>query len=45
VVDAILTNTMLPRISEEFLSRMLQAQPVRRVDVSVRDGEFDYAFE
>jgi type VI secretion system protein VasG len=45
VVDAILTNTMLPRISEEFLNRMLQAQPVRRVDVSVRDGEFDYAFE
>jgi type VI secretion system protein VasG len=45
VVDAILTNTMLPKISEQFLTRIMEGQPVRRVDVKVRDGEFDYRFE
>jgi type VI secretion system protein VasG len=45
VVDAILTNTMLPKISEVFLTRIMQGQPVSRVEVTVRDGEFDYAFE
>ena len=45
VVDAILTNTMLPKISEEFLTRIMQGQPVSRVEVTVRNGEFDYAFE
>lgn len=45
VVDAILTNTMLPKISEEFLTRIMQGQPVSRVEVTVRNCEFDYAFE
>ena len=45
VVDAILTNTMLPKISEEFLTRIMQGQPVSRVALSVRDGEFSYAFD
>ncbi len=45
VVDAILTNTMLPKISEEFLTRIMQGQPVRRVEVTVRNGEFEYVFE
>ena len=45
VVDAILTNTMLPKISEEFLTRIMQGQPVSRVELSVRDGEFSYAFD
>ncbi len=45
VVDAILTNTMLPKISEEFLTRIMQGQPVSRVDVRVSNGEFDYGFE
>ena len=44
VVDAILTNTMLPKISEEFLTRLMQGKPVRRVEVSVVDGEFGYGF-
>ena len=45
VVDAILTNTVLPKISEEFLTRIMQGKPVTRVDVSVVDGEFGYGFE
>ncbi len=44
MIDAILTNTMLPRISEEFLNRMLAGQPVRGIEVAVADGQFDYRF-
>ena len=45
MIDAILTHTVLPRISEEFLNCMMQGKPIDRVNVSVADGEFDYAFE
>jgi type VI secretion system protein VasG len=45
MIDAILTNTVLPKISEEFLRRMMEAQPITRVHVSVAGGEFGYAFE
>jgi len=45
VVDAILTNTMLPRISAELLSRSMGDRQVARIAVSVRDGEFEYSFD
>ena len=45
VVDAILTNTMLPRISEEFLIRLMQGRPAAQVSVTVRDGDLDYVFD
>ncbi len=45
MIDAILTNTVLPRISEEFLLRMMAGQPIERVHVSVQDGEFGFSFE
>jgi type VI secretion system protein VasG len=45
MIDAILTNTVLPAISREFLTRMMEGKPVRRVHVSVADGEFTYAFD
>ncbi len=45
MIDAILTNTVLPAISREFLTRMMEGKPVERVHVSVADGEFSYAFE
>ncbi|KAB2867836.1 MAG: AAA domain-containing protein, partial [Burkholderiaceae bacterium] len=44
MIDAILTNTMLPDISREFLNRMLQGKPIERVSVSAPDGNFAYAF-
>jgi type VI secretion system protein VasG len=44
MIDAILTNTVLPKISEEFLTRMMEGQAIERVHVSVADGEFVYAF-
>jgi type VI secretion system protein VasG len=45
MIDAILTNTMLPDISRAFLTRMMDGEPVRLVEVVVADGEFAYTFE
>jgi type VI secretion system protein VasG len=44
MIDAILTNTMLPDISREFLNRMMEGKPIERVSVSARDGAFEYGF-
>ena len=45
MIDAILTNTVLPAISQEILTRMMEGQPVQRVNVTVADSEFAYAFD
>lgn len=45
MIDAILTNTMLPEISREFLQRMLAGKPLGSVHVGVKDGNFDYVFD
>lgn len=44
MIDTILTNTLLPSISAEFLTRMMEGKPIERVHVSVADGEFVYGF-
>jgi type VI secretion system protein VasG len=42
-VDHILTRTMLPELSKEFLSRMAQGEPVTKVHISVDGaGSFQY---
>lgn len=45
VVDAILTNTVLPKISQEFLTKMMQGEKIEKVVVSIKDGEFKYGFK
>jgi len=45
VVDAILTNTVLPRVSLEYLTRMSRGEPVRRVTLGVTRGDFTYRFD
>ncbi|WAR44223.1 type VI secretion system ATPase TssH [Methylomonas rapida] len=45
MIDSILTNTVLPRISEELLTRMVEGMLIQRVHVSVEDGEFNYLFD
>jgi type VI secretion system protein VasG len=44
MIDAILTNTMLPSISREFLERMMRGEPITKVDVEVRETDFHYDF-
>jgi len=45
MVDAILTHTLLPAMSKEFLTRLMEAQAVQRVHVAVDNGEFKYEFD
>jgi type VI secretion system protein VasG len=44
MIDAILTNTVLPRISQEMLTHLMEGKAVGRVHVSVEGGDFAYAF-
>ncbi|MCS0628868.1 type VI secretion system ATPase TssH [Telluria mixta] len=44
MIDAILTNTMLPDVSRTFLDRMMKGEAIERVRVLVKDGQFDYEF-
>ncbi len=44
MIDAILTNTMLPDVSREFLNRMMTGTGIQRVSVGVRENGFDYSF-
>ena len=45
MIDAILTNTMLPAISQAFLEHAVAGKSVARVHVGVRKGEFTYDFD
>ena len=45
MIDAILTNTMLPDISREFLGMMMGGGAVSEVGVDVINGEFEYSFQ
>jgi type VI secretion system protein VasG len=45
MIDSILTNTLLPRVSQELLTRMMEGKPVTRVATTVKDGDFHYAFD
>jgi type VI secretion system protein VasG len=45
MVDAILTNTVLPAISLEFLRRTMEGATMSGVRLSVADGDFAYRFE
>jgi type VI secretion system protein VasG len=45
MVDAILTNTVLPEISNEFLVRMMEGKAVSAVNVTVENGDFKYGFD
>ncbi len=45
MIDAILTNTVLPTISEKFLTRMLEGQTVKGIRIGVDNGQFTYGFD
>ncbi|MBQ5965088.1 AAA family ATPase, partial [Massilia sp. ZL223] len=44
MIDAILTNTMLPDISREFLTRMMEGRAIRGVRVGTDGAAFAYEF-
>jgi len=45
MIDAILTNTVLPALSTEFLTRMMEGHPIEKVHVQVEDSAFTYSFD
>ncbi|OED49922.1 ClpV1 family T6SS ATPase [Rhodobacteraceae bacterium (ex Bugula neritina AB1)] len=45
MIDAIVTNTMLPEISNEFLRRLMEGADVEKVAIDAKDGEFTYSFD
>ncbi len=44
MIDSILSNTLLPAISQEFLKRMIDGQSITDVHIRVSDEEFAYDF-
>lgn len=45
MIDAILTNTILPKLSEEYLRRTIEGKSLGNVTMDVLDGDFRYAFD
>ena len=45
VIDSILTNTVLPTISVEYLQRLAAGGEIKRVALDVKDSDFTYAFD
>ena len=44
MIDAVLTNNLLPAVSGEFLRKMMAGQDVKSVNVSTDGDEFTYVF-
>ena len=44
MVDAMITNTMLPEIGRGLLTRLAEGEPVTKVEIAVKDGLFHYSF-
>jgi type VI secretion system protein VasG len=45
MIDAILTNTILPRLSEEYLRRTIAGQALAKITIGVAGTDFAYSFE
>jgi type VI secretion system protein VasG len=45
MVDALITNTLLPEIGREFLSRLAAGSEIKRVHVTTKDGSFAFTFD
>jgi type VI secretion system protein VasG len=44
MVDNIITNTVLPELSREVLSRMVSQTPMTSVEIVMKDGKIGYDF-
>lgn len=45
MVDALITNSLLPDIGREFLNRLAAGGEIKRVHVEAKDGNFAFAFD
>jgi type VI secretion system protein VasG len=44
MIDNIITNTLLPALSREFLTRSLAKDVLKEAKVSIADGNFAYGW-
>ena len=44
MVDAILTQTLLPEVSRELLTRLMEGGSTEKVEVTVKDAAFHYSY-
>lgn len=44
-IDQILTNTILPTISQHYLTRLSENDTIQHIQIAVIDDEFDYQFQ
>ena len=44
MIDTIVTNTMLPDISAEFLKKMMEGDTIEKVSIDVNDNKFTYKY-
>jgi len=45
IIDSILTNTVLPRISTEYLTRTSRGESLKGIGLTVANGDFAYRFD
>jgi type VI secretion system protein VasG len=45
MVEALITNSLLPEIGREFLTRLMQGAAIKRVHVGVKEDAFVFAFD
>ena len=45
IIDSILTNTVLPKVSIEYLSRAAEGKELTRVELGVAEDDFSYRFD
>jgi type VI secretion system protein VasG len=45
IIDSILTNTVLPKISIEYLTRMSEGAELKAVNLGAAEDDFTYAFQ
>ena len=45
MIDNIITNTLLPALSREFLKRSLAKEELKEAKVTIENGDFAYAWQ
>ena len=45
MVEALITNNMLPEIGQEILARTVDGRPIHKVHIGAADGKFTYAYD
>ena len=45
MIDAILTNTILPKLSEEYLKRTIEGKAMQKISLAVASADFEYVFD